>query len=220
MKMRLFITPYRPGMLQFPAAVEITGKCLHCKTCNYFGRKISVCFCSISQLLILILKGVVLVSCYFYAIMWLRCEFCTGQMKAQIIFKVMHTAETTVCLSSYWSCHSPLLPPHSQLPQFLFLIRVQDLREVLRRKRTGLEVIGGSLEDSCHLRTCLTSPLSPLMWHIALKKQRSDVPGVPAFFVDTGICHAQVKANSAPDKKAFNLFPLVCVLWLFLKNLI
>lgn len=120
MKMRLFITPYRPGMLQFPAAVEITGKCLHCclhcKICNYFGRKISVCFCSISQLLILILKGVVLVSCYFYAIMWLRCEFCTGQMKAQIIFKVMHTAETTVCLSSYWSCHSPLLPPHSQLP--------------------------------------------------------------------------------------------------------
>lgn len=174
----------------------------------------------LTQLLILILEGVVLVSCYFYAIMWLRCEFCKGQMKAQIIFKVMHTAETTVCFPVTGAVIVLSFPPHSQLLQFLFLIRVQDLRKVLRRKRTGPEVIGGSLEDSCHLRTCLTSPLSPLMWHIALKKQRSDVPGVPAFFVDTGICHAEVKANSPPDKKAFNLFPLVCVLWLFLKNLI
>lgn len=80
----------------------------------------------LTQLLILILKGVVLVSCYFYAIMLLRCEFCTGQMKAQIIFKVMHTAETTVSLSSYWSCHSPLLlststlSPHLNFCSFYF----------------------------------------------------------------------------------------------------
>lgn len=52
----------------------------------------------LTQLLILILEGAELVSRYFYAIMWLRQEFCTGQMKAQIIFKTMHTAETTECV--------------------------------------------------------------------------------------------------------------------------
>lgn len=127
----------------------------------------------LTQLLILILEGVVLVSCYFYAIMWLRCEFCKGQMKAQIIFKVMHTAETTVCLSSYWSCHSPLLPPPLSTSVVFIFDKgsgfTQGTEKKKNRTRGNWRLLGGQLPPQNLF------DLSPKPSHVAHCTQKAEV---------------------------------------------
>lgn len=66
---------------------------------------------------------------------------------------------------------SPPLPLNLLHPltlNFCSLDKVQDFCKGVSRERAGPELTEGSLENRCHPRTCLTSLISPPVWHSIL----------------------------------------------------